>query len=299
MLIQSRACLLFAILAPPLLAQSRPAPLQLGGAPLRPGLVQGIKIGANGADSGFVAKLPRIPAKGTAVSAIEIDTLDFRPKWTMRLRLAGPDSMELVIRCADTLPPEPRPYDIIILATGASHADPRYLAGELTLRENGVRRRFNLGGSGDRIRFDAPRDGMAAGAIAVVGSRIDSEAQGFPGWRHRGLEARFTARPDPSPARAPRLTPESEVRMMHRALDGVLMTWYGAENGDGELADRTPAGVRAFVERRWSPAIEVDSVRTQDDTLWLRLRGTRFRTRCARGGDEMRTACTIPETRQT
>ena len=115
MLIQLGACLLFLILAPPVLAQSKPAPLELGGAPLRPGLVQGIKIGANGADSGFVAKLPRTQATGTASSAIEIDTLDFRPKWTMRLRLTGHDSLEIVIRAADTLPPEPRPYKMIMV----------------------------------------------------------------------------------------------------------------------------------------------------------------------------------------
>jgi hypothetical protein len=228
---QPRAFLVLILTASPLGAQSRPAPLQLGAPRLAPGVVRGTMLGAFRQDSGSVAKLPRTAAVGTASYAIEIDTLDFRPKWTMRLRLAGSDAMEIVLRCADTLPPRPRPYEMIVLATGASHADTRYLAGELTVRENGVRRRFILGGIGDRVTFDAAKDGAVAGAIAVVGSRLDFEAQGFPPWRYRGLEANFTTRPERPSVSASRLTPGSEVRMMQRALDGVLMTWYGAENG--------------------------------------------------------------------
>lgn len=296
---QPRAFLMLAFLATPLVAQSRPAPLQLGAPLLAPGVVQGIKIGANRRDSGFVAKLPRIAAVGTATSAIEIDTLDFRPKWTIRLRLAGADSLEIVLRCADTMPPEPRPYDIIMVGRGVSHADPRYLAGEMTVHENGVRQRFMISGSWDRITFGPARDGTIAGAIAVVGARIDREAQGFPRpWLHRGLEARFTTRPGAPPASAPQLTPATEARMMKDALDGVMMSWYGAVNGDGELPDTTPAGARAFVERRWKPAIEVDSVRVVGDILWLRLRGTRFGVRCARSGEDLWPTCTTPSIRR-
>jgi hypothetical protein len=256
-------------------------------------------IGTSGRDSGFVAKMPRIPATGMASSGIEIDTLDFRPKWTMRLRLAGPDSMEIVLRCADTLPPEPRPYEIMILATGASHADPRYLAGELTVHENGARRRLILGGSRDRVTFGAAKEGAIPGAIAVVGSRIDFDAQGSRQWRYRGLEANFTARTVRPSASVSRPTPGSEVRMMRRALNGVLMSFYGAINGDGELTDRTSAGVRAFIERRWRPAIEVDSVRVRGDSVWLRLRGARFGVRCAQSGHDLHPTCTTPATRRS
>jgi hypothetical protein len=87
--------------------------------------------------------------------------------------------------------------------------------------------------------------------------------------------------------------------MMKDALDGVIMSFYGAVNGDGDLTDRTSAGVRAFVTRRWKPAIEVDSVRILGNTLWLRLRGTRLGVRCARGGDENRATCTMPPTRRS
>ena len=300
MLISSRACLLLVMLAPPLLAQSKPAPLQLEAPPLPLGVVQGLKIGANGADSGFVAKLPRTQAAGTASSGIELDTLDFRPKWTMRLRLAGHDSMEIVIRCADTLPPEPRPYDMIMTGSGMSHADPKYLAAEMTVSENGVRRRFMINGSRNRITFGPAGSGAVTGAISVVGARIDFEAQGFPRpWLHRGLEARFTTRPRPSTASAAQVTPESEVRMMKDALDGVILSWYGAVNGDGDLQDRTPAGIRAFVERRWRPAIEVDSIEVRGGDLWLRLRGARSGVRCARSGDGLGPTCTMPTTRRS
>jgi hypothetical protein len=157
-----------------------------------------------------------------------------------------------------------------------------------------------ISGSWDRITFGPAKGGAIAGAIAVVGSRLDRESgHDFPfPWRYRGLEASFTTRPALPPT-APEPTPASEARMMQDALDGVLMSFYGAVNGDGDLTDRTSAGVRAFVERRWRPAIEVDSVRVLGNILWVRLRGTRFGVRCARGGDEHRTTCTVPPTRRS
>jgi hypothetical protein len=301
MLIEPRAFLLLAFLASPLVAQSRPAPLQLGAPTLAPGVVYGTMIGTSGRDSGFVAKMPRIPATGMASSAIEIDTLDFRPKWTMRIRLAGPDSMEIVLRGADTLPPGAQPYQIIHVGRGISHADPHYLSAEMTVRENGVRRRFLVGGTGDRVTFGQASRGSLEGALAVLGRRLDRESgHDFPWpWRYRGLEARFTTRPAARPALAPELTPASEARMMKDALDGVLMSFYGAVNGDGDLTDRTPAGIRTFVERRWRPAIEVDSVRVTGDSVWLRLRGARFGVRCVHSGHDLHPTCTVPTTRRS
>lgn len=99
------------------------------------------------------------------------------------------------------------------------------------------------------------------------------------------------------PATPPQLTPESEARMMRRALAGLL-TSSGTVNRDGPLPEHTPAAVRDFVESRWESAMEVDSVEVRGDNVWVQLRGKRFGVRCAQSGHDLAPTCTEPTIRR-
>ena len=96
------------------------------------------------------------------------------------------------------------------------------------------------------------------------------------------------------PATPPQLTPESEARMMRRALAGLWTSGSGAVNGDGPASELTPEAVRGFIERRWESAMEVDSVQVRGDNVWVQLRGKRFGVRCAQGAGDPAPACTEP-----
>jgi hypothetical protein len=96
------------------------------------------------------------------------------------------------------------------------------------------------------------------------------------------------------PATPPQLTPETEARMMRRALAGLLTSWSGAVSGYESLSERTPASVHAFVEQRWESAIEVDSVQVRGESVWVQLRGKRFGVRCAQSNHDLTPSCTEP-----
>ena len=96
------------------------------------------------------------------------------------------------------------------------------------------------------------------------------------------------------PAEPPQLTPESEARMMRRALAGLWTSRSSAVNGDGPVSELTPAAVHAFVEGRWESAMEVDSVQVRGDNVWVQLRGKRLGIRCAQGAGDPAATCTDP-----
>ena len=100
------------------------------------------------------------------------------------------------------------------------------------------------------------------------------------------------------PATPPQLTPESEARMMRRALAGLLTPGSGAVNADGPASELTPAAVRDYVEGRWESAMEIDSVHVRGDTVWVQLRGKRFGVRCAQSADDQAATCTEPPIRR-
>jgi len=266
-----------------LAAQSPRAPL---------GAARGVRIGNAARDTGMVDALPRQAVAGSATYAVETDTFDFRRKWTVRLRFPGPDSMEMALRYGDSIPPRPGHYGLQLLATGASQARGS-VAGALRVWEGTRWRDYVVGSFDDSVRFAAGPRGSAAGTVAVVGGRIDqSDAATRPVgiWRFRGLRVDFDARRVASPP-APVPDAAAEDRIMRRAIDGLMITWSGAINGDGTIAPRTAAGVRAFLMARWSATLAVDSVAVQGEDLWIRLRGVHAGRRCWQGVRDYRIAC--------
>lgn len=149
----ARAAIVLVLLTFPNPSQAQPPwikPIPLISPAPAPGVLQGDIIGTAERDTGRVVDLPRTATRGTASYAVELDTFDMRRKWTLRFRAEGPESIEVVLRKADSLPPEPITYDLIILATGISHADPKFLAGEMSYDAGGKRHRVGLGGGYDR-----------------------------------------------------------------------------------------------------------------------------------------------------
>lgn len=298
-----RATMALVLLVVPSLAYaqaSRIKPIPLISPPPAPGVIHGDIIGTSQRDTGRAVNLPRTPTRGSATWAVELDTFDMRRKWTIRFRPEGHENVEVVIRKADTLPPEPITYDLILLATGISHADPKFLAGEMFYDVDGKRRRVGLGGGYDRATFARMEGGNISGAVAVVSGRIDPAIRPPTGkWRYRGLEGQFTARPgNAAPSPAPAVAAESEMRIMANALNGVFISWIGAVNRDGNIVERTPAGVRAFINQRWGTTIAVDSVAITGNTLWVRLQGRATGAVCSQGTSDLMPMCRRSELRR-
>lgn len=291
-----RAAMALVLLAVPGLGHAQASkfkPIPLISPPPAPGVIQGEIIGTPVRDTGRAVNLPRTPTRGTASWAVELDTFDMRRKWTVRLRAEGPENIEVVLRKADTLPPEPITYDLILLATGISHADPKFLAGEMFYDVEGKRRRVGLGGGYDRATFARMEGGNVSGAVAVVSARIDPAIRPPTGkWRYRGLEGQFTARPGTAaPYPAPAVADQSEMRIMANALNGIFISWIGAINRDGDIKERTPAGVRAFINQRWGTTIAVDSVAVRGNSLWVRLQGRVTGAVCSQGSSDRMPMC--------
>lgn len=137
------------------------------------------------------------------------------------------------------------------------------------------------------------KDGTVSGAVAVVSGRFDRSLRPIVGIRRsRGLEAQFTARASKAVQTAvPPVAEESEMRILARALDGVFISWIGAINRDGDIEERTPAGVRDFVNQRWGMTIAVDSVAIRGDDLWVRLKSRATGAVCSQGMDDLRPMC--------
>lgn len=266
-----------------LAAQSPRAPL---------GTARGVRIGNAARDTGMVDALPRAAVAGSATHAVETDTFDFRRKWTVRLRFPSPDTMEMTLRYGDSIPPRPGRYALQLLATGVSQ-ERGSVAGTLRVWEGTRWQPYVVGSFDDSVSFAAGPRGSAVGTVAAVGGRIDQSdpaTRPVGVWRYRGLSVDFNARREPSrPAPAPDAV--AEDRIMRRAIDGLMITWSGASNGDGTIEPRTAAGVRAYLDARWSATLAVDSVAVQGEALWIRLRGLHAGRRCWQGGRDSRIAC--------
>src|SRR6476659_5108876 len=63
----------------------------------------------------------RSSVTGTATWTIELDSLDLRRKFTIRLALPAPSPVTIVLRAVDSLPPAPGTYELMIPSSGASH----------------------------------------------------------------------------------------------------------------------------------------------------------------------------------
>jgi len=256
------------------------------------GVTAGLRVGRPTQDTGLLRALPRDSIRGRATYAVELDTFDFRPKWTLRLWFPGPDSLELVLRHGDTLPPKAGSYRLDLLATGRSH-NREAVAGGVRAWDGSQWQAFVTGGPQDWVTFGASAPGTMVGVVDLVAARLDysdPKLRPLGRWRYRGLAVVFTAQRGTSPPPPP-MAPADEDRLMVRAIDGLMITWSGAINGDGELRHRTEAGVRDFIAQRWGTTLAVDSIVLHGEELWIRLRGTHLGRRCSQSTSEVAFHC--------
>ena len=79
---------------------------------------------------------------GTATWTIELDSLDLRRKFTMRLDIPVPSPVTIVIRALDSLPLAIGSHRSMLPATGASLRPPRTLHADMYTVERGQRRHY-------------------------------------------------------------------------------------------------------------------------------------------------------------
>src|SRR5258708_1528258 len=112
--------------------------------------------------------IPARPAAGTATWRIEIDTIDWRPKFTVRIQLDSPDTSALVIRAANEKQPEARSHGVKILSTGASHANPGFVSAALMALEDGRPQPYMIN---NQVTFDSSdSSGAVRGAFELAPS---------------------------------------------------------------------------------------------------------------------------------
>jgi hypothetical protein len=244
-----------------------------------------------------VATAPSRPLTGRAEWRIEIDTLDWRPKWTIRLLLSRPDSGVVTIRWATTALPRAGSYEPKIVATGVSHADSRFVTVSYSVAEGGIIRSYLVGAYDERVIITrvAP-NGSVAGSFSFLASRFSDEPPKnfLHSYATRAVSATFEAVAG-GPLRAPTMTASHQKEILWRALDGFGTTWMGALNGDGDAdSTHTPAKGRAFLASRWSAALTVDSLAASPSDYYLRVRGKFFPIVCAMTPHDLAPRCEPP-----
>ena len=234
---------------------------------------------------------------GAAQSRVEIDTLDWRPKWTLRLLITEPDTGVIVIRWATSARPTPGTYPVKIVSTGASHADPKFVTATFSVREPDGPKDYVIGEFDNRVVVrGAGADGSLSGTFSLFPTRYatDPRAAGPNSWVNRREEGSFESAPGAS-APPPKMTAAQQQRILSRALLGFGITWAGAENGDGHAdSTRTPAKARAFLAARWKDALMVDSLALSASDFFLRVRGRIIPVVCTFTPHDYATQCTTP-----
>jgi hypothetical protein len=155
---------------------------------------------------------------GRATWRLELDTLDWRRKVTVRLLLPGPDQTVVVIRTAGPNPPQ-RWLTAKNMAT--SHADPRYFTATISALEHGRWREFTEHDVvRDTISF-LPMANITPGAtlrgtISLLGfAEITRNVHPL---KVRIVQGAFAAAYDSQPEPPRTMTPAEQKRVMHAAL---------------------------------------------------------------------------------
>jgi hypothetical protein len=189
----------------------------------------------------------------------------------------------------------PGAYGAAILSTGASHADPRFVAVGLVAHDAGRAKVYHVGGRADSVWIDSVARGVVYGHLYASPFRYGPREPKAPMLRQlvwREVRASFAATPAPPPA-APALTDDAQERALRRALDGFAMTWAGAVNGDGPRDSvLTPAAARRFLRARWGGVLRVDSVAVTGGRFYLRVSGAARPVTCVLASSEAPVECT-------
>jgi hypothetical protein len=170
--------------------------------------------------------IPARPSAGTATWRIEIDTIDWRPKFTVRIQLDSPDNSVLVIRAGSEKQPEAGDYGVKIQATGAAHVHPASISAGLTALEDGRTQHYMVE---NQVTFDSSdSSGAVRGAFKLVALRYAEDGQVIHKIVWRRLNGAFVATRNPVPESPPKLTAEFQERILRRALDDYIATWSEA-----------------------------------------------------------------------
>lgn len=242
---------------------------------VRPGSIRGtVVFRQDAADHSEVAPLP---VTGTAKWRLELDSLDWRRKLTLRFVLSGPAQAEYVIRTAG--PGVPRGV-LRVKNNPSSHVDPRYYTATMSVREQGNRRVYDYWAlTMDTVAFERV-DSAASGAI-LRGTIHLMGFHGFGAARRPGeqttrqLDATFAAGFDPRPAPMPRtMTHDVQGRIMYDALNDFAVGFMdGVIKPSATDSTKDNARARAYLVSRWGEAAMVDSVATGPADFYVRMRG--------------------------
>jgi len=237
---------------------------------------------------------------GAAQSRVEIDTLDWRSKWTLRLLLTEPDTGIMVIRWATASRPTPGTYPVKVVSTGVSHSDPKFVTATFTAREREGIRSYTIGEFDNRVVvLRAATNGSVAGTFAFLAMRYatDPSIRGAATWVNRRESGSFESAPGASQPQ-PTMTKDQQQHILTRALIGFSITWLGAENGDGNAdSTRSSRKARAFLATRWKEALIVDSLATSADDFFLRVHGKIIPVVCTFTSDDFAPRCVAPDDR--
>ena len=220
----------------------------------------------------------RSSVTGTATWTSELDSLDLRRKFTIRIELPAPAPVTIVLRAFDSLPPAPGAYDVMIASTGASHGSRWSMHGDVFARE----------GARDRRYFPLVTKVVVASASTDAGQPVITGklemlshryADGKPGQMvfdnvMLRINGDFAARAAENPTPTIAVTPAMQEAVLQRAIDGFMITSSEAANGDGD-ADSThqTARARAFLESRWHHAAVIEKIEANGMQFVVRLRG--------------------------
>lgn len=220
----------------------------------------------------------RPQVSGTATWSIELDSLDLRRKFTMRLEIPLPSPVTIVIRALDSLPLATGSHLSMLPATGSSHRLSRTVHADIYTVEGGQRRHYTPA----RLKVTITDVSTVRGQPVIAG-HVDARSMRYgerkPGQGVFPVVSLVVAGDFASRAAAevrPRIVVTSGMQelVLARALDGFAITNTGAINGDGD-ADSTRDATRArrFIESRWSDALKIEQLEVKGMDYRLRVRG--------------------------
>jgi hypothetical protein len=217
------------------------------------------------------------PVVGTAAWRLELDSLDWRRKVTLRLVLAGPEHAEYVIRMAGPRAPSGR---LAVKNVPSSHVDPRYYTATMAVREEGDLRVYDdWNTSIDTVvleRLDSlPPRAVLRGTIHLMGFHYFGAARAPGHGAIRELDGVFAARFDPRPAPTPRtMTHDVQGRIIYDALNDFAIGFAGGVlNPNAADSTKDNARARAYLASRWGEAATLDSLAVSPTDFYVRMRG--------------------------
>lgn len=206
------------------------------------------------------------PASGTARWRLELDSLDWRYKPTLRITLARPDTAALVIRIT-------RPVLVSRLA-------PQRYTASLYVRERGAPQVYDQWFSHrDTVLIESEpplsRASVLRGRLLVQGYRDSVPGRSVGPKMTRRIVGEFTAtfdpRPDPYP---PTMTDSLQEAILRRALWDAGLQWLESKvHIDPTDSTHETRKLRPYLESRWSGAATIDSASTDLYHFYIRMRG--------------------------